>query len=85
MVSRMKYFFRHTRKDVAFRNRITITGNAKNIGGRPVVVSESTGIYYVEGLTEWEQDWLHQVVRMTGNLEYRDDKMNITTAVLMLL
>ena len=32
--------------------KIDIIGNAKNIKGRPAIMAENVGVYFVEGLNE---------------------------------
>jgi hypothetical protein len=66
-------YFKRKNKVAAFEIRITITGSTRNIRGHAAVVSENACVYYVDGLNEWEQDWLNQAVKITGDLEIGDD------------
>jgi hypothetical protein len=89
----MNSFLRRKNNGIVPGKRITITGSAKNIGDQAAVVSDNAGVYYVDGLPAWEADWLHQMVRMTGELVYRENEATtehdtskyVTTAVVMLL
>lgn len=73
----MSYYFKKKNKpaDLIYESRITVTGNARNISGHAAVVAPSTAVYYVEGLEEWEQNWLNQEVRVTGDLISRQNRL----------
>lgn len=73
----MSFYFKQKRKPVVYESRITVTGNAKNISGHAAVVVPSTDIYYVDGLEQWEQDWLNREIKVTGDLINRDNRIAI--------
>ncbi|NOT49924.1 MAG: hypothetical protein HOP10_01445 [Chitinophagaceae bacterium] len=65
----MRYYLKKKNKPSGmYECRITVTGNAKNISGRAAVVAPSTAVYYVDGLAEWQPDWIGQEVKVTGDL-----------------
>jgi hypothetical protein len=68
----MSSFFKGKNKPVVYESRITVTGCARNINGRAAVVSDNMGIYFIAGMQEWQQGWLNQTVRMTGDLDIID-------------
>lgn len=69
----MRYYFKRKSKPPGmYECRITVTGNAKNIGGRAAIVAPSTAVYYVDGLAEWQPDWIGQDVKVTGDLLHCD-------------
>lgn len=76
-VTTMSYYFKKKNRpaDLVYESRITVTGNARNISGHAAVVAPSTAVYYVEGLEEWEQNWLNQEVRVTGDLISRQNRL----------
>ncbi len=71
--SHMSFYTKKKNRSLIYENRITLTGNTRNIEGQAAIVSDSIGVYYVDGMGEWEKDWLHQTVRITGDLERKDD------------
>jgi hypothetical protein len=99
-VTAMSYYFKRKNKpiDLVYENRITVTGNARNISGHAAVVAPSRAVYFVEGLEQWEQNWLNQEVKVTGDLLYenrigggkernnsRDDSTQVIKAAVVLL
>ncbi len=64
-------FSKKKNRSIVYKNWVSLTGNTRNISGQAAVVSDSIGVYYVDGLGEWEKDWLHQTVMITGDLERR--------------
>jgi hypothetical protein len=71
--TRMSFYTKKKNRSLIYENRITLTGNTRNIEGQAAIVSDSVGVYYVDGMGEWEKDWLHQTVRITGDLERKDE------------
>lgn len=65
----MSSFFKRKNKHTAVESRITVTGNTQNIAGHAAVVTDSTGFFYVDGMQTWEDSWLGQKVKITGDLE----------------
>ncbi len=53
---------------------INITGNAKNIDGHAALVADKVGVYFVEGLDEWNKDWLEKKVKIIGDLAFLKNK-----------
>jgi hypothetical protein len=64
----MSSFFRLKNKPAIVESRIMVTGRAKNINDHAAVVSDSADIYIIEGMQEWQQHWLGQTVRITGDI-----------------
>jgi len=66
---------------------IDITGNARNINGQPALVAENVGIYFIEGMTQWERSWEHKKIRIIGDLisEERTALNTISKPVVQLL
>ncbi len=52
---------------------INITGNAKNIEGHAAVVADKVGTYFVEGLNQWDNDWLERKIRIIGDLAFNQN------------
>lgn len=71
-------FSKKKNRSLVYENRISVTGNTRNISGQAAVVSDSIGVYYVDGLGEWEKDWLNQTVKITGDLERRKPRLTET-------
>lgn len=53
---------------------INITGNARNMEGGAMLEAENLGIYRVEGIRQWEEDWVDQRIKIIGDLEFRKRK-----------
>ncbi|MBL0268934.1 MAG: hypothetical protein KAX45_07345 [Chitinophagaceae bacterium] len=53
---------------------INITGSARNMEGGAMLVAENVGIYRVDGIRQWEQDWVGQRIKIIGDLEFRKRK-----------
>ena len=49
--------------------KIDIIGNARNINGRPAIMAENVGVYFVEGLNEKKKEWLNSQIRIIGDLK----------------
>lgn len=49
--------------------KIDIIGNAKNINGRPAIMAENVGVYFVEGLNEWKNEWHNKQIKVIGDLK----------------
>jgi hypothetical protein len=66
---------------------IDITGNARNINGQPALVAENAGIYFIEGMNQWEIDWEHKKIRIIGDLnsEEKTKHNTISKPVVQLL
>jgi hypothetical protein len=57
---------------------IDITGNARNINGKPALVAENVGTYFIEGMNQWERGWEHKKIRIIGDLN-SEEKTNLNT------
>jgi hypothetical protein len=64
-----------------YRTTITITGNAQNIKGRAALIAGPAGVFYLDGLEEWDHQWLNHTIKVTGDL----DRKIIRKAVILLL
>ncbi len=53
---------------------INITGNARNLEGSAILEAENLGIYRVEGIRQWGEDWVGQRIKIIGDLEYQKRK-----------
>lgn len=51
--------------------RISITGTAVYIKGKPAVVADGGGYgaYFIKNMNTWEEGWLYQRLRIIGELE----------------
>jgi hypothetical protein len=68
------------------RTIINVRGSAMQVKGRAAVVGEITGIYFVEGIADWEEPWLNHRIRVIGDLETRAGRGRlIKNAVIQLL
>src|SRR5258705_9516083 len=67
-------FFKRKNKTIAYENKITVTGSTQNISGYAAVVADGTGIFYVDGINAWEDSWVNQKVKVTGDLELVGDE-----------
>ena len=78
-------FFKRKNKPALYENKITITGNTRNIEGHAAVVADSTRIFYVDGMDHWEDNWLNQKVKITGDLEAFSNKTKLIKGAVVLL
>ncbi|MBK6827495.1 MAG: hypothetical protein IPG86_11745 [Chitinophagaceae bacterium] len=53
---------------------INITGNARNMEGGAMLVAENVGIYRVDGIRQWEEDWVGQRIKIIGDLKFQKRK-----------
>lgn len=64
----MSCLFKRKHKPAVASSIITVIGNAQNISGQAAVVTDSAGIYFIDGMNGWENDWLNHTVKITGDL-----------------
>ncbi len=48
---------------------INITGLARNIDGKPAVVADKIGIYFIANMHQWQDAWLNRRIKIIGDLE----------------
>lgn len=56
-------------KPAAYVNKITVAGSTLNLKGHAAIIAGSKDIYFVDGMGEWEKEWINQQVKVTGDLE----------------
>jgi len=67
-------FFKRKKRAIDPASRITVTGNTQNIAGYAAVVADNKVIFYVDGMNVWEDNWVNQKVKVTGDLELVGDE-----------
>jgi len=61
--------YKRKNKTVSPDSKITVSGNTRNIPGHAVIVVDNSGVFYVDGMPAWEEEWVNQTVKVTGDLE----------------
>jgi hypothetical protein len=57
---------------------INIIGDAINIGEQPALAAENIGIYYIQGMDKWQDEWLDKKVKLIGELRTgSNSKLNV--------
>jgi hypothetical protein len=51
------------------KGSITLKGWAVHINGRPAILNETTGAFFITGILRWHDEWLHRRIIVTGALK----------------